>query len=79
MSNPDNGIHPEANKVLDQLLDIFGGADGGVGFARLRIFLDDMARRADAGDEHAQQIMLVTHRFYRLVNIGSGKKELSQP
>lgn len=72
----DNGIHPEVNQLIDKLLDIFGGADGGVGFAQLRNFLDDMARRADGGDESAKQIMLVAKRFERLVDIGSGKTKI---
>jgi hypothetical protein len=71
----DNGIHPEANKLLDRLLDVFGGADGGGDFVQLRNFLNDMAKRADGGDESAEKLMLVALRFGRLVDVATGKSK----
>lgn len=54
---------------VNAILDIFGGADGGVGFARMIFILDDYEKQALAGCPSAQQLIEVVARFRRLVDL----------
>lgn len=57
---------------INAILDIFGGADGGVGFARMIFILDDYEKIALEGGPDApaaQQLMDVVSRFRRLVDL----------
>lgn len=56
---------------IDRILDIFGGADGGVGFARLKFSLEEIERKfhADIDDEAARQLLDILHKFRRLVDV----------
>lgn len=42
---------------LDMILDIFGGADGGVGYYKVMVRIEKIAKDADAGDTNAQLIL----------------------
>jgi hypothetical protein len=56
---------------INRILDIFGGADGGVGFARLKFSLEEIERKfhADIDDEAARQLIDIVHKFRRLVDV----------
>lgn len=57
---------------VNAILDIFGGADGGVGFARMIFTLDEYERVALEGGPDAAtatQILEVVARFRRLVDL----------
>lgn len=51
------------------ILACFSGEDGGVSFVKLRQFLADFEKRAENGDDAAEQILLVVHRFAKLIQI----------
>ena len=56
---------------VNRILDIFGGADGGVGFALLIFRLDDYEKTALEGGPDAAaatQLIEVVSRFRRLVD-----------
>lgn len=46
-----------AQKQIDTILDIFGGADGGIAFANFKFRYEDIEKQALAGDESAIKIM----------------------
>ncbi|QNO00008.1 hypothetical protein phiPsa267_054 [Pseudomonas phage phiPsa267] len=56
---------------VNAILDIFGGADGGVGFARMIFILDDYEKQALEGCPSAIQLIEVVSRFRRLVDLTS--------
>ena len=46
------------------MLDLFGGADGGVAFAKLQhSFLPEMMEMQAAGNQHAAELMLMVTRM----------------
>ena len=57
--------------AMDDILDVMAGADGGVGFMRLCVFINGMDERAKKGDEAAQQVLEQVRRFRRLINIAT--------
>jgi len=42
---------------VNVILDIFGGADGGVGFYKLKVRLEQMAQEVDDGKPRAEPIL----------------------
>jgi hypothetical protein len=54
---------------IQLILACFSGEDGGVSFAKLRCLLADFEKRAENGDDAAEQILLVVHRFAKLIQI----------
>lgn len=42
---------------LDMILDIFGGADGGVGYYKVMVRIESIAKAADEGDTQAMLIL----------------------
>lgn len=66
MSSPSSNEHAEAGELLQPILDVFSGVDGGVAFARLRhSFLPDMLA-AQAEDPTAVEFVLMVRRFSKL-------------
>ena len=53
---------------LRYLMDVFTGADGGLEYLNLRILINGLAEKADAGDEPAEKILELMYRFERLVH-----------
>lgn len=48
-----------AKTLLDPILDVMGGADGGVAFVKMRKFIADMAKSPDIG-KSTEFITMVT-------------------
>lgn len=57
--------------ALDNVLDMATGADGGVGYMRLRSLLDEMDGRAEKGDAAAAEIVAMLTRFSRLIDLAN--------
>ena len=71
-SQSDNG--EQSRELLQPILDVMGGADGGVAFSRLRHeFLPDMLAKAESGDALAQEFVLMVRRFSKLCEVLQGK------
>ncbi len=69
MSSSPSDPHQEAGDLLQPILDVFGGADGGPAFARLRhSFLPDMLKTQDDNVTAAEFILMV-RRFSKLCQI----------
>ena len=60
----------QSKKLLDPILDVIGGADGGVAFARLQHnFLPEMIERYEALDPEAREFMLMVTRFSKMCEL----------
>ena len=69
MSTP----HEESGQLLQPMVDLFGGADGGPAFARLRhSFLPDML--AKRGDPTVDEFLLTVERMSRLCKLMMGEQ-----
>lgn len=69
MTQPED----ESKVLLDPMLDLFSGADGGVAFAKLRhSFLPDMLSKR--GDENVDEFLTMVERFSRLCTLMLEKK-----
>lgn len=60
--------------AFDNILDTFGGADGGVSFINLKWMIENMDSLSDQGEEHATEIIKVMLRFSKLIDVANGKK-----
>lgn len=61
-----NVMEKSAEELLDPILDVFGGGDGGVGFAKLRHgFLPSLINKADRTNLEESVLTMVT-QFSRL-------------
>ena len=59
----------EARKLLDPILDVFGGADGGVAFSKLRhSFLPDALSKAGESNT-TDQFLRMVGQFSKLCEI----------
>ena len=59
-----------ANQIVDPILSVFGGEDGGVAFARLsKSFLPEMIVRAHNGDAKAAELVRMATQFSRLCSL----------
>lgn len=54
---------------MDNILDCFGGADGGISFIKLKIMLTDIEKKHLEGDQCAGEILIVLHRFSNLIDV----------
>jgi hypothetical protein len=62
--------HEEAGALLQPILDLMGGTDGGVGFAKLRHdFLPEMLKQADGGNYTAEEFIKMVQRFSKLCEL----------
>jgi hypothetical protein len=70
MSTP----HEEAGDLLQPMLDLFGGAEGGVAFARLRhSFLPDMLAQRGT-NQNVDEFLASVERMNRLCRLMMGEK-----
>jgi hypothetical protein len=60
---------PALKKELDNIMDVFTGADGGGDFCKLRFALEAFEANVQTGNEAAQQIIDVVVRFSKLLDI----------
>ena len=57
---------------INRILDVFGGADGGVEFAYLKFALEDMEKRSLSDSSEAisaLQLLDIVTKFRRLVDV----------
>jgi hypothetical protein len=56
---------------INRILDVFGGADGGVEFVKMKFGLEGIEQKmlADIDDEAAKQLIDIVHKFRRLVDV----------
>lgn len=71
ISNPKTPVQ----QVLERIVNVFAGYDGGVSFVKLRFFLEDLERQANDGDKPAQQIIEVVNQFDRLLSCATDKND----
>ena len=69
-------MRKEHQDDFNLILDCFSGEDGGAAFTRFRWFVEDIANRADSGDEKAEQIMIVMRQFSNMIRVSLGKDSL---
>lgn len=74
MSTPQE----QAQALLQPILDLMGGADGGAGFARLRhSFLPEMLEKSAAGGKLEAELVLMVTRMSVLCKTMMELKEKS--
>lgn len=57
---------------VNRLLDVFGGADGGVEFCYLKFGLEGLEKKVESGthdSESAAQLLQIVSRFRALVDV----------
>lgn len=64
-------IHDQKTKeLLDPILAVFGGEDGGVAFTKLRHgFLPDILRKAEEGSYAEHNLAVMVSQFSRLCEV----------
>lgn len=55
--------------AMDNILDTFTGADGGIKFVKLRSALDAFEIKAGTGDKASEKILEVVTNFSRLIDV----------
>lgn len=59
-----------AKQIVDPILSVFGGEDGGIAFARLsKSFLPEMIERAENGDAKAAELLRMATQFSKLCTL----------
>ncbi len=62
-------------EALDYILDIMGGADGGIGFVNLRSMIEHLSTATENGDETAEEALRMSlHSFKRLIEVANRKQ-----
>ena len=61
-------METKVKEYIDNFLDCFGGADGGVSFVRFKINLSEIEKQANNGNDDAEKIIEVVARFSRLID-----------
>jgi hypothetical protein len=67
-----NGLSIELKETIDYIMDIFAGADGGIGFVNLLALLREVEQQLEEGEQEAAEILQVIYRFKRLLEIANG-------
>ncbi len=57
------------SQELNDIADLFAGADGGAGFAVIRAKLLVLEKQAKQGDAKAAELIGIVHKFYRLTTV----------
>lgn len=61
-------MNQDTKAALQNILDTFSGADGGVAFVQLRGLIEDMCERESNGDKDATEVINIMMRFNNLIN-----------
>jgi hypothetical protein len=57
-------------EALEFIQDTFVGADGGIRFVHLKLFIENLSKQADEGDYQAGQVLDKTiHTFRRFIEL----------
>lgn len=67
----DQNAEEITDSGLLSLMDVFSGADGGVGFVMLRSFIDSLKKQADEGDVAAVTLLKIHQDYVKLVRIAT--------
>ncbi len=67
-------MNPKVKAEIDNILDCFGGSDGGVSFANLKCLLSEMCEKSCEGDASADKVLEVLARFSRLVDVAQNSR-----
>lgn len=62
-------LREKTQKDFDNILDVFSGGDGGIGFMSFRHLMEDMDAKAATGDAGAVQVVSIMERFSRLLDV----------
>ena len=63
----------KTQQSFNNILDTFGGTDGGGSFVLTKSFIEDFDKRAENGDKDAEEIIKIVHRFSNLINFANKK------
>ncbi len=66
-------LREESKAAFLNILDTITGADGGVRFVYFKSLIEEMDKRAEAGDADAQKLIDVMMRFSRLIDVAQKK------
>jgi hypothetical protein len=64
-------LRPKTKESLQNILDCMTGADGGVRILKLKCFLETFDAMATIGDDAAEEIVLILHRFSKMIDIAN--------
>jgi hypothetical protein len=65
--------NPKLDKDFGAIVDCISGSDGGVSFVRLQGLIEEMERRANAGDVAADKVLGAVYQFARLIEVANRK------
>jgi len=55
--------------ALDNIVDCFSCADGGIHFMSVTQLIEEFDKRAEDGDKAAERLIEVVYQFNRLINV----------
>lgn len=58
---------PEVKANMDLILDTYGGADGGIGFAKFCWLIESVDNKAQKGDASSELVIDIVTRFAKLI------------
>lgn len=70
----DMNTKEEVDKAFNEILDCFGGTDGGISFVKTRTLIEEMQKRSENGDESAAKVVQIVMQFSRLIKIAQTTK-----
>lgn len=53
--------------ALNDITDVFSGADGGISYVRLKILLEELESKYNLGDTSVLPILQIVIKFHKLV------------
>ncbi len=59
----------DLKKAVDDIMDVFTGADGGVAFVQFCAFINRMDELAKKNDRPAQELLKQVRGFHRLIKV----------
>lgn len=63
--------NPKLDEAFNAITDCFTGADGGLEFIRLQSLLEEMEKRANAGDQAADKVLCAVYQMARLIQVAN--------
>jgi len=77
MNDPEKRIGemytPLIQEAVDKFLRVFGGEDGGSGYAKLMRLIQKLDRASLEGDLVAAQVLACVEQFSRLIDVAEGQ------
>lgn len=66
-------------EAFDNILNVMGGEDGGVGFTYYMMLVRDLDKRASEGCENSEQVLGVLFKFDRLLKAAKQARGVISP